>query len=97
MFKISDLPELVADYESGEADWPLAYSVLLRLVGDHEVSEVMSKLSAEMATRFDESLRKEFGDEELARTGLWIDNAGGEPANRDLIVTRVRQWITVGR
>jgi hypothetical protein len=62
-------------------------------VGDHEVSEVMAALSPELATRFDEALHEEFGDEDLAKTGLWIDNASGEPPNRDQIVARVRRWI----
>jgi hypothetical protein len=93
MFQFSDLPELVADYERGDVDWVIAYSVLLRLLGDHEVSKVMAALSPELATRFGESLHEEFGNEELAKTGLWIDNAGGEPPNRDQIVARVRRWI----
>ena len=93
MFQFSDLPELVSDYSSGEVDWTIAYSVLLRLLGDHEVAEVMAALSPELAARFDASLLEEFGDDELARTGLWIDNAGGEPPNRDQIVARIRRWI----
>lgn len=93
MFQFSDLPELVTDYQSGELDWAIAYPVLLRLLGNHEVSEVMNGLPPELATRFDESLHEEFGDEELARTGLWIDSAGGEPPNRDQIVARIRRWI----
>lgn len=93
MFQFSDLPGLVSDYKSGDVDWMIAYSVLLRLLGDREVSEVMAALSPELAARFDESLHEEFGDEELAKTGLWIDNAGGEPPNRDQIVARIRRWI----
>ena len=93
MFQFSDLPELISDYKNGSVDWVIAYSVLLRLVGDHEVSEIMAALSPELAARFDESLHEEFGDAELARTGLWIDNAGGEPPNRDRVVARIRRWI----
>jgi len=93
MFQFSDLPELVSDYSTGEVDWVIAYSVLLRLLGDHEVAEVMTALSPELAARFDASLLEEFGDQELAKTGLWIDNAGGEPPNRDQIVARIRRWI----
>ena len=93
MFQCSDLPELVSDYKRGDVDWVIAYSVLLKLLGDHEASEIMAALSPELATRFDESLHEEFGDEELAKTGLWIDNASGEPPNRDQIVARARRWI----
>jgi hypothetical protein len=69
MFQFSDLPELVSDYKCGDVDWVIAYSVLLRLLGDHEVSEVMAALSPELAVRFDEALHDEFGDEELAKAG----------------------------
>jgi hypothetical protein len=93
MFQFSDLPELVSDYKSGDVDWMITYSVLLRLLGDREVSEVMAALSPELAARFHETLHEEFGDEEFAKTGLWIDNAGGEPLNRDQIVARIRRWI----
>jgi len=93
MFLLSDLPELVSDYENREITWMLASSVLLRLLGDHEVEEVMEGLSPELATRFAGSLHEDFGDETLARTGLWIDNAGGEPPNRDQIVASIRRWI----
>lgn len=72
MFQFSDLPELVNDYRSGEVDWMIAYAVLLRLLGDHEVSDVIAALSPELAARFDDSLHEEFSDEELAKTGLWI-------------------------
>ena len=95
-FGISDLPELVDDYKSGDVDWTMAYSVLLRLLGDHEVSDIMGRLSPDLVTRFDEALREEFGDQELAKTGLWIDNAGGEPANREQIVDSIRRWMTGG-
>jgi hypothetical protein len=93
MFGITDLPELVADLRDGEADWASAYPVLLRLVGDCEVAELIRALPADVATRFAEALRSEFGDAELAEHGLWIDNAGGEPANRALIVGRIRRWL----
>jgi hypothetical protein len=93
MFQFSDLPELVDDYKRGDVDWEIAYPVLLRLLGEHEVSEVMDRLSPDLSARFDEALRKEFGNEELARSGLWIDNAGGEPPNRNEIVACVRRWI----
>ena len=92
MFQFSDLPELVSDYKSGDVEWTIAYSVLLRLIGDHEVSEVMAALSPELAARFDDSLREEFSNEELAGTGLWIDNAGGEPR----IVTRLSRAFGTG-
>jgi hypothetical protein len=93
MFQLSDLPELVSDYASGDVDWMIAYSVLLRLLGDHEVSAVMSALSPELAARFDNALHEDFQDEERAKTGLWIDNAGGEPPNRDQIVRRIMRWV----
>lgn len=93
MFQISDLPELVSDYKNGDADWTIAYPVLLRLLGNHEVVEIMDKLPPELAARFSDSLCEEFGNEDLARTGLWIDNAGGEPPNRARIVERICRWI----
>jgi len=93
MFQLSDLPELVSDYASGDVDWVIAYSVLLRLLGEHEVSEIMSGLSPELAARFDKALHEDFPSEEQARTGLWIDNAGGEPANRNEIITRIMRWV----
>jgi hypothetical protein len=93
MTELSDLPELVSDYENGDLDWLVAYSVLLRLLGKHEVEEIIPALSPDLAMRFGNSLREEFGDEELARTGLWIDNAEGEPRNRDQIVASVRRWL----
>jgi hypothetical protein len=93
MLRISDLSELVSDYASGDVDWMIAYSVLLRLLGDHEVSEVMSGLSPELAARFDNALHEEFRDEESARTVIWIDNAGGDPPNRDQIITRIIRWL----
>jgi hypothetical protein len=93
MFLLADLPELVSDYERHEITWMLARSVLLRLLGDHEVEEDMEGLSPELAARFAESLREDFGDEERARTGPWIDNTAGEPPNRDQIVASVRRWL----
>jgi hypothetical protein len=93
MIEISDLPELVSDYENGDLDWLVAYSALLRLLGNHEVEEIIPALSPDLTRRFADSLREEFGDEELARTGLWIDNAAGEPPNRDKIVARIRRWL----
>ena len=93
MFLLSDLPELVGDYERHKITWMLACSVLLRLLGDHEVEEVMEGLSPELAAHFAESLREETGDEVRARTGLWIDNAAGEPPNRDQIVACARRWL----
>jgi len=53
----------------------------------------MAALSPELAALFDESLHEEFGEEEITKTGVWIDNAGGEPPNRDQIVARIRRWI----
>lgn len=93
MFLFSDLPELVDDYTSGDVHWPIVYSVLLRLLGDHDVSEIMSALSPELVARFDHALHEDFGDEERARTGLWIDNASGEPPNREQIVGRIMRWL----
>ena len=93
MFQLSDLSELVSDYANGDVDWMIAYSVLLRLLGEHEVTEVMSALSPELAARFDEALHEDFPDEARAKTGLWIDNAGGEPPNRDAITTRIMRWV----
>jgi hypothetical protein len=89
MMDLSDLAELVGDYESGDLDWLVAYSALLRLLGTHEVVEITRALSPALARRFENSLREEFGDEELATTGLWIDNAGGEPVNREVVVARI--------
>jgi len=93
MFTISDLPELVADYASGEADWMIAYSVLLRLLGDHEVSEIMAYLSPELADRFASALHEEFRDAESAKSVLWIDSAAGEPPNRDQIIASIVRWL----
>ena len=93
MLQISDLPELVSDYATGDVDWMIAYSVLLRLLGDHEVSEVMSGLSPELAANFDNALRHEFRDEETAKTVTWIDNAGGDPENRDQIIGSIIRWL----
>lgn len=93
MFLLSDLPELVSDYENHEITWMLACSVLMRLIGEYEVEEVMAGLSPDLAARFAEALREAFGDEELARTGLWIDNAAGEPPNRDQIIASARRWL----
>lgn len=56
MFRISDLPELVSDYQNGDAEWAIAYSVLLRLLRDYEVAEIMDRLSPELAARFEGSL-----------------------------------------
>src|SRR5437867_4263481 len=92
MFQLSDLPELISDYASGDIDWMIAYSVLLRLLSYHEVSEVMSALSPELAARFDDALHEDFPDEEHAKTGLWIDNAGGEPPDREEIAKRILRW-----
>ncbi len=93
VFLFSDLPELVRDYENGAADWIIAYSVLLRLLGDHEVDEVMRALSPGLGARFDESLHEEFGGEDTSGTVIWIDNAGGDPPNRDRIVASIMRWI----
>jgi len=97
MLQLSELPELNSDYASGDIDWMIAYSVLLRLLGEHEVAEVMSALSPELAAQFNNALHQDFQDDEFMRTGVWtgvwIDNAGGEPPNLDQIVARIRRWL----
>lgn len=93
MFQISDLPELVSDFASGDVDWMIAYSVLLRLLGDHDVSEVMAGLSPELAVRFEGSLKEEFEGVTDPSTVVWVDNAGGDPPNRDVIITRIMDWL----
>lgn len=93
MFQISDLPELVRDFASGEVDWMIAHSVLLRLLGDHAVSEVMARLSPELAARFESSLEEEFQGVTDPSAVIWIDNAGGDPPNRDVIITRIIDWL----
>lgn len=92
MFPFSDLPELVSDYHKGDADWMITYSVLLRLLGEHEVEEIMNELSQELRALFAESLRNEFGGD-FSQPVIWIDNAGGDPANRDQIVARIQRWL----
>jgi hypothetical protein len=93
MIALSDLPELVQDYESGELLWRDAYPSLLHLLGEHDVEVILQGLSVELASRFTETLREEFSDEYWAEHGLWIDNAGGEPPNRRQIVTRALAWL----
>ena len=93
MIGLSDLPELVQDYENGELLWSAAYPSLLQLLGEHDVEVVIEGLSAELASRFKESLRVEFADEHWAEHGLWIDSAGGEPPNRRQIVARIQTWL----
>jgi hypothetical protein len=94
MIVLSDLPELVQDYETGDLLWSAAYPSLLHLLGEHDVEVVLRGLSPELAARFKESLRDEFSDEYWAEHGLWIDNAGGGPPNRRQIVARIRAWLT---
>lgn len=93
MIVLSDLPELVQDYESGDLLWSAAYPSLLHLLGEYEVEVILNWLSPELASRFKESLRAEFADEYWAEHGLWIDNAAGEPPNRGQIVGRIRAWL----
>lgn len=92
MFLFSDLPELVSDYHKGDVDWMTTYCVLLRLLGDHEVAEIMSELSLDLTARFAESLRNEFGGD-FSQPVTWIDTAGGDPPNRDQIVARIQRWL----
>jgi hypothetical protein len=93
MISLSDIPDLVRDYESTELLWSAAYPSLLHLLGDHEVGEVVKALSPELALRFEAELVEEFSDESLAEHGLWIDSAGGEPPNRRQIVDKARAWL----
>jgi hypothetical protein len=93
MIVLSDLPELVQDYERGDLLWSAAYPSLLHLLGEHDVEVILEGLSPELASRFKVSLRAEFLDEYWAEHGLWIDNAGGEPPNRNQIVARIRAWL----
>ena len=97
MLQLSDIPELISDYASGDVDWMIAYSVLLRLLGDHEVAEVMSGLTPELAAQFDSALHESFYSDDFVRTGIWkgvwIDNAAGEPPNLDQILARIRRWL----
>jgi hypothetical protein len=92
MFLLSDLPELVSDYHRGDVDWMTTYSVLLRLIGDHEVEEIMTELSPELTSLFAHSLREEFGGD-FSQPVIWIDTAGGDPPNRDQIVARIQRWL----
>lgn len=93
MITLSDLPELVRDYESGDLLWSAAYPSLLHVLADHDVEVIVNALSPELASRFKENLRAEFSDEYWAEHGLWIDSAGGEPPNRKQIVARAVAWI----
>jgi hypothetical protein len=93
MFLFSDLPELVSDYHKGDVDWMITYSVLLRLLGDHEVEQIMNELSPELTSLFAESLRDEFGGD-LSQPVIWIDTAVGVPPNRDQIIERIQRWLT---
>jgi hypothetical protein len=93
MITLSDIPEMVRDYESGELLWSAAYPSLLRLLAEHDVEEILEPLSPDLASRLKESLRNEFSDDYLADHGIWIDSAGGAPPNQEQIVARVRAWL----
>jgi hypothetical protein len=93
MITLSDIPELVHDYEAGDLLWGAAYPSLLHVLAEHDVEVIVEALSPGLASRFKESLREEFSDAYWAEHGLWIDTAGGEPPNRKQIVARARAWL----
>lgn len=99
MIALSDLAELVQDYENGELLWRDAYASLLHLLAQHDVDVVASGLSPVLATRFQSRLREEFSDEAWDDpevwngTAVWIDSAGGEHPDRRQIVARIRDWM----
>jgi hypothetical protein len=96
---LSNLPEVVQEYESGAVLWRDVYASLLHLLARHEVEVVMGGLSPVLATRFRARLRDEFSDESWddpevwEGTAVWIDSACGEHRDRRQIVPRIREWI----
>lgn len=96
---LSDLPALVQDYENGSLLWRDTYASLLHLLAQHEVGVISSGLSPALAARFQSRLHDDFADEAWDDpevwngTAVWIDNAGGEHADRRRIVARIRDWM----
>jgi hypothetical protein len=59
VLSISEIPELIKDYENGGADWSIVYSVRFRMLSDNDVEVVNGALSPELEAQFRTSL----GDE----------------------------------
>lgn len=74
----------------------ITYSVLLRLLGRHEVSEMTSNLPPDLAARFESSLREEFPDPAQAHHVLWVSNIG-EPPDREQIIESIIRWLTASQ
>ena len=93
MIALADIPELLADLESGELTLRETHEVLLDLLTTSEVVDVMTCLPDALQRSFGMMLRDDFDSDVPASSTFWIVSSVGEHPNKASIVEAARRWL----
>ena len=94
---LSDVPEMLVDWRSGELFTDEVYELCLGLFARHEVGEVLSLLPSELQDDFASRLRTEFDNETPAEEYIWFSSGGGDHPSKVSIIDRIRAWLAMDK